>query len=231
MSAYDYAGAVEAKMLSTDIDQAEWDAAQPLIDSLIVDAENIFGQPLPAVIGVANTLMRLLDDAEFLSSAGRFDSALSISVLAFEEVGKLIVSALKTLGVKSRLRVSFHDDKQVAVACMIVARHISERVSHLPRDATGDDRAKGVDLALEEMLSSGVLADVGEIVRGDLNLKKKAGFYFDFEASPDDTGKATQADVTHVMHQAKYAFVGLLDRNAIRACSVIYGSFEGMRSR
>ena len=157
-----------------------------------------------AVAAVANAA-GLLGDADLLAAAGRYGSALSLAVLAFEEsVTARRLGAIAAAAAQGR-KPGFSDDTlRKIVYSGHQARHGAGFLQHL---AAAFPEIYG-KLMLGIAVTPGEIAMLGELagLLGSANARKQAGFYTDFD--PDSGSWSAPAAVSDAEFGKIRALVG-----------------------
>jgi AbiV family abortive infection protein len=155
-----------------------------------------------ALITAANAA-NLLSDADLLAAAGRFSSALSLTVLAFEEsvktrtLGAIMTADGRPLGFSDHgLRKLLYGSHR--------ARHLAGFLQHL---AAASPSVYGKYM-LGMALTPAEAAALPRLIKvlGQANVKKQSGFYADFDP---ETGKwADPRDISRSEFEETRALVG-----------------------
>jgi AbiV family abortive infection protein len=134
---------------------------------------------------------RLNDDAILLGEHGRHASAYALAILAVEEMGQALIELWGSdfdPGPKAR-RASRHIQKQSAVAALIMAHHLNQRVEPLldelgirPAPYIPSDQVDGVlDKLVAEFEGSPSMELLQMSSFGIIDLRKQGAFYADLE--------------------------------------------------
>lgn len=163
---------------------------------------------------------RLKSDADYLVADGRYATAFSVSLLALEEIGKLIWRRWLALGLEPKVSGTAHRKKQLAVSALGLAY----AYLHVLRDRPGSvETADWNGPVWDTLVASGggyLWAVSSYTADGAWDGQKKVGFYEDPEdllpAGVLPRDKITERHVNDVLVHATIALGGLLDEEALR---------------
>jgi AbiV family abortive infection protein len=168
---------------------------------------------------VLQNAFRLQVDAAFLFEAERYASAIALSILAWEEVGKWLLNTWSSRGTDFRYdRRRYHVMKQLAVACLFVCADV--RRSYTKKQLNFSD----FDLAGITELSKSVLDGIRRyqslitlIVNGEIDRYKQGAIYYHDElaAAGREPAKLGKEPAELQIRQTTKAFMDLVDEKAI----------------
>ena len=178
----------------------------------------------PDLIAVARNAHRLLQDAQVLAEAGRYPAALSLSILALEEVGKYFILKWpeRSKAEANPRPLRSHREKQatatvfpMAKASMDVLKEVSTEFGlagdeaaveqfravyrHLKSDPCYQNLVDAIDANLLDRLTKAIEGSSGlhkKALSGALDTLKQQGFYVDVRSGAviSDPASLTEAD-------------------------------------
>lgn len=171
---------------------------------------------------VANAA-RLLSDAKYLSDNKRFGSAFALSVLALEEIGKVVLDIWNASApLASPKGSSAHLRKQMAIAALLLAdRAVTEVGDADIEDPIPDELVERVAKAMYE---SDTWKFSTHVKIGALDKTKQLALYRDdwFEAAGLYSSSFEDADITGMFDRAKSAIRAVGVPKIMRAARAIY---------
>ncbi|CAN7566757.1 AbiV family abortive infection protein [Phenylobacterium sp. LjRoot225] len=164
---------------------------------------------------------RLYEDAMYLATGGRLQSARSLAVLSYEEVGKLVLMGWRKAGYDApslRMRGE-HLQKQLAASTIVMAAWLRDRAEEAVTQRAVPKEVAALVQALRGSYQDSLAIKVLSLAfEGYLDRQKQAGFYLDFdELGVPFHDPASGADVVSVLQQTCEAASALRDPRTLEA--------------
>lgn len=173
---------------------------------------------------IVSNAARLLGDAKLLVDNERYASAFALSVLALEEIGKVVLDiwdALRSVP-KSGKRSSSHLRKQAAVSSLLLAQYTTRELSDVV--TSGPINTELIERVARAMYAS----EAGRFDRlvglGAVDKTKQLAFYRDdwLESTGLHADQFEASDVTQLFDKCRVAIAAVSDSRTMRVGKAIY---------
>jgi AbiV family abortive infection protein len=176
---------------------------------------------------------RLYEDAMYLASDSRLQSARSLAVLAYEEVGKLVLMGWGHAGYDARSipKRGEHVQKQIAASSVVMAAWVRDRAEEaVVERAVPKEVAALVEALRGTYYDSLAMKVLSLAFEGHLDRQKQAGFYLDFDEQGVPFHDAAKSpEIVSVLQQAREAVSALSDPRTLEAAFKIASALPSRR--
>lgn len=179
---------------------------------------------------IVSNAARLLRDAKLLVDNERYASAFALSVLALEEIGKVVLGLWDVS--QTGKPHSSHQRKQAAVSALLLARHTTKELGNLitSEPVVTEELVERVARAMRDS-EAGRFDWVVSI--GAVDRTKQLAFYRDdwLDAAGLHADQFKSADVTHLFEKCRAAIEALSDLRTMHVGKAIWHQRASFRSR
>lgn len=179
---------------------------------------------------IVSNAVRLLKDAKLLVDNERYASAFALSVLALEEIGKVVLDlwdASQSVP-KAGKRPSLHLRKQAAVSSLLLAQYTTKELDDLV--SSGPMTSELIERVARAMYES----EAGRFARlvdvGAVDKTKLIAFYRDgwLESAGLHAGQFEASDVTQLFEKCRAAIAALGDSKTMHVGRAIWRHSGGL---